>query len=166
LEAAGVTAAEGQQIADEIAATEEAAGAGLPFHDAALEGRVTQTLDDIDAGVTRYSQDDTVFQNRGGLLPKEGPGYYSEYTVDYQAVSGRGAERLVVGANGEVYYTPDHYGSLRQDPVTRWTRRTSRSCSRSCRHLVSRSSRGCATRSWLVSRPCCRSRSHRISVRC
>ena len=38
------------------------AGAGLPFHDAALEGRVRQTLEDIEAVVSRYPQDGTVFQ--------------------------------------------------------------------------------------------------------
>jgi ribonuclease T1 len=94
------------------AETEAGAGAGLPFHDAVLEGRVTQTLDDIEAGVTRYPQDGTVFQNREGLLPKEGAGYYTEYTVENPAYTNRGVERLVVGSNGEVYYTPDHYGSF------------------------------------------------------
>jgi hypothetical protein len=44
-------------------ATEEAARAGLPFRDAALEGRVAQTLDDVEAGAARYSQDGTVLQN-------------------------------------------------------------------------------------------------------
>jgi ribonuclease T1 len=88
------------------------AEAGLPFHDAELEGRVKQTLDDIEAGVTRYPQDGTVFQNREGLLPKEGPGYYTEYTVENPAYTNRGVERLVVGATGDVYYTPDHYGTF------------------------------------------------------
>lgn len=95
-----------------VAAETEAAAGGLPFHDAALEARVTSTIDDIEAGVTRYSQDGTVFRNSEGLLPKEGAGYYTEYTVENSAYANRGVERIVVGANGEMYYTPDHYGSF------------------------------------------------------
>jgi ribonuclease T1 len=39
-------------------------------------------------------------------------GYYKEFTVDSAGNSAsRGAERLVVGQAGEVYYTPNHYGS-------------------------------------------------------
>lgn len=101
--------------ADLVVAAETEAGvaeAGLPFHDAALESRVTSTLEDIENGVTRYRQDGTFFQNREGLLPKEGSGYYRKFTVDNPGVSGRGAERIVVGADGATYYTPDHYRSF------------------------------------------------------
>jgi len=43
----------------------------------------------------------------------KGPGYYKEFTVDpVSAGSGGGAERLVAGQGGEVYYTPNHYGSF------------------------------------------------------
>jgi RHS repeat-associated protein len=86
--------------------------AGLPFRDPALDSRVRQTIENIDNGVTRYRQDGTIFQNREGLLPKEGVGYYREFTVDNPATSGRGAERVIVGANGETYFTPDHYDSF------------------------------------------------------
>ena len=45
-----------------VAAEGEAAAGGLPFHDAALEARATSTIDDIEAGVTRYQRDGTVFR--------------------------------------------------------------------------------------------------------
>lgn len=109
------TSAEGVStapVAWVVAAETEAAAGRLPFHDAALEARVTSTIDDIEAGVTRYLQDGTVFRTSEGLLPKEGAGYYSEYTVENSAYANRGVERIVVGSNGEMYYTPDHYGSF------------------------------------------------------
>jgi ribonuclease T1 len=56
-----------------------------------------------------YKQDGTVFQNREGLLPKQPPGYYREYTVPTPGATNRGAQRLLTGKNGEVYYTSDHY---------------------------------------------------------
>ena len=63
-------------------------------------------------GVSRYPQDGTAFQNREGLRPKEGPGYYQDYTVENPAYTNRGVERIVVGSNGETYYMPDHCGSF------------------------------------------------------
>lgn len=51
-------------------------------------------------------------RNREGLLPTAGPDYYSEHTVENPAYTNRGVERLVIGANGEVYHTPGHYGSF------------------------------------------------------
>jgi ribonuclease T1 len=65
-------------------------------------------------GPFRYRQDDTVFGNFEGLLPKRPSGYYREYTVVTPGSSDRGERRLVVGRNGDVYYTSDHYESFRQ----------------------------------------------------
>jgi len=59
-----------------------------------------------------YEQDGTVFSNREGILPPEAQGYYREYTVPTPGSPDRGARRLVVGAEGEVYYTDDHYTSF------------------------------------------------------
>lgn len=74
-----------------------------------------------------YGRDGIVFQNREGLLPQEPRGYYHEYTVMPPAGSPlvlnignqnfqmeppngtRGAERLIMGSNDELYYTPNHY---------------------------------------------------------
>jgi ribonuclease T1 len=54
-------------------------------------------------------QDGTEFQNREGKLPAQGPGYYSEWTVDTPSSATRGARRIVAGQNGDQYDTPDHY---------------------------------------------------------
>ena len=61
-----------------------------------------------------YPQDGSVFQNREGLLPDAEPGYYREYTVPTPGSEDRGARRLVVGRDGGIYYTDDHYESFRE----------------------------------------------------
>jgi ribonuclease T1 len=63
-------------------------------------------------GPFSYRQDGTVFGNRERRLPKAPQGYYREYTVKTPGVRGRGAQRIVTGQNGEIYYTSDHYGSF------------------------------------------------------
>jgi ribonuclease T1 len=76
-------------------------------------GAIQQTLALIDAGGPfPYRQDGTVFSNREGLLPGEPHGYYHEYTVPTPDSPDRGARRLVTGAQGEAYYTGDHYSSF------------------------------------------------------
>lgn len=59
-----------------------------------------------------YRQDGTTFQNRERLLPLEPAGYYREYTVETPGSPDRGARRIVAGAQGELYYTDDHYASF------------------------------------------------------
>jgi guanyl-specific ribonuclease Sa len=61
-----------------------------------------------------YKQDNTVFSNREGLLPKQPSGYYHEYTVVTPGASNRGARRIVAGKTGEYYYTDDHYASFKR----------------------------------------------------
>lgn len=56
-----------------------------------------------------HRQDGTVFQNREGRLPSQPRGYYREYTVKTPGAKNRGARRIVVGQNGEKWYTRDHY---------------------------------------------------------
>ena len=74
-----------------------------------------ETLRLIDAGGPYpYRQDGTVFANQEGHLPARPNGYYHEYTVVTPGASDRGTRRLVVGADGDVYYTDDHYDSFRQ----------------------------------------------------
>ena len=48
-----------------------------------------------------------VFENREGKLQARPIGYYTEQGVP-------GQERIIVGSGGEVYYSPDHYGSIYQ----------------------------------------------------
>lgn len=85
----------------------------VPLRD--LPPQVAQTLALIDkGGPYPYRQDDTVFGNLEGHLPKHPRGYFHEYTVPTPGSSDRGARRLVVGRDGDVYYTADHYASFRQ----------------------------------------------------
>ena len=50
-----------------------------------------------------------VFENAERRLPVRPPGYYRESDVWPPRAAGRGAERLIFGREGEVYYSPDHY---------------------------------------------------------
>lgn len=79
-----------------------------------LPSQAHDTLDLIDAGGPfPFDQDGTVFQNREGLLPSQGTGYYHEYTVITPGSPTRGARRIVTGDEvQEDYYTADHYESF------------------------------------------------------
>ena len=67
----------------------------------------------IDAdGPFPFRQDGAVFQNREGILPDQPEGYYHEYTVPTPGSDDRGARRIVTGADGEMYWTDDHYDSF------------------------------------------------------
>ncbi|BCX02392.1 MAG: hypothetical protein KatS3mg053_0330 [Candidatus Roseilinea sp.] len=59
-----------------------------------------------------YRQDGMTFQNRERRLPIRPRGYYREYTVRTPGEDDRGARRIVMGAEGEIYYTADHYESF------------------------------------------------------
>jgi predicted Zn-dependent protease len=59
-----------------------------------------------------FDRDGIEFKNREGRLPYRPGGYYREYTVVTPGERTRGARRIVTGANGEKYYTDDHYGSF------------------------------------------------------
>ena len=65
-----------------------------------------------DGGPYPFRQDDGIFQNREGFLPDEPQGHYREYTVVTPGEDDRGARRIVSGADGELYYTSDHYASF------------------------------------------------------
>ena len=68
------------------------------------------TIDRINAG-TRFphANDGSVFGNRQGRLPTQPHGHYQEFVVPTNGVSGPGAQRLVIGKGGEIFYSPDHY---------------------------------------------------------
>ena len=75
---------------------------------------VTATLARIKAGkLLRFSNDGATFQNRERRLPRKAPGYYKEYVHPTPGLSGPGPQRIVVGEQGETYYTPDHYETFR-----------------------------------------------------
>lgn len=77
------------------------------------EGRETLDLVRSD-GPFPYDRDGVTFQNREGILPSQGGGYYREYTVPTPGEDDRGARRIVGGQEGDRYYTEDHYASFRQ----------------------------------------------------
>ncbi|MCD8351804.1 MAG: hypothetical protein LUC93_14445 [Planctomycetaceae bacterium] len=71
------------------------------------------TLERIAAGQKHpHRNDGEVFRNAGRLLPRRPSGYYREYVVPTPGISGPGPQRLVLGTEGEVYYTFDHYDSF------------------------------------------------------
>jgi filamentous hemagglutinin len=73
------------------------------------------TLDRIERGKRlRFPNDGAVFENRERRLPTKSPGYYHEYVLPTPGDDGPGAQRIVAGDNGEVYYTPDHYRAFRR----------------------------------------------------
>ncbi len=68
------------------------------------------TLERIAAGENNaHRNDGTVFRNAQRKLPRKPSGYYREYVVPTDGVRGPGPQRLVLGEEGEIYYTPDHY---------------------------------------------------------
>jgi ribonuclease T1 len=58
------------------------------------------------------NHDGTTFSNRENILPSKNLGYYKEYTVPTPGIHNRGAQRIVTGQPGEMYYTPDHYNTF------------------------------------------------------
>lgn len=77
--------------------------------------KVGPTLDRIHRGEQlHFANDGSVFQNRERRLPAQPAGYYREYVHPTPGLSGPGPQRLVVGREGEIYYTPDHYRSFKR----------------------------------------------------
>jgi len=87
---------------------------GLPIVQVSdLPPEAAETLDLIDAGGPfPEDRDGVTFENREDLLPDHPVGYYKEYTVPTPGSEDRGARRIVAGADGELYYTGDHYSSF------------------------------------------------------
>jgi ribonuclease T1 len=61
-----------------------------------------------------YERDGVIFGNRERLLPPRERGYYREYTVATPVLTHRGAQRIVAGRGGELYYSEDHYRSFKR----------------------------------------------------
>ena len=71
------------------------------------------TLDRITSGqVFPHRNDGSVFRNDQGLLPQQSTGYYREYVHPTVGAIGVGAQRVVTGQGGEIYYSPNHYQSF------------------------------------------------------
>ena len=73
------------------------------------------TIEGIKSGkikpkTTSYGkQTDGVFKNSSESLPIKPEGYYHEYVHPTPGVNGPGGQRIIQGAGGELYYSPDHY---------------------------------------------------------
>jgi ribonuclease T1 len=96
--------------------TAQPARSGLPtirYQDLPRQAKDTIRLID-QGGPFPFERDGITFQNRERLLPNEPRGYYREYTVITPGSRDRGARRIVAGADGELYYTDDHYESFRE----------------------------------------------------
>lgn len=71
------------------------------------------TLNRIERGQRgSHGNDGTVFQNREQRLPVKPAGHYHEWVHPTPNLSGPGPQRIVTGKDGEIYYTPDHYGTF------------------------------------------------------
>jgi len=76
-------------------------------------GDLQPTLDRIGRGEKfPHRNDGNVFRNREGRLPSQSEGYYIEYVHPTPGVAGQGSQRIVIGQGGEIYFTPDHYGTF------------------------------------------------------
>jgi guanyl-specific ribonuclease Sa len=76
---------------------------------------VGPTLERIERGERlSFSHDGIVFQNRERRLPQKSAGYYHEFVHPTPGVSGPGPQRIIVGREGETYYTPDHYRTFKR----------------------------------------------------
>ena len=71
------------------------------------------TLDRIARGEAYpHRNDGSVFGNREGRLPKKPKNWYHEYVVPTPGEKGPGPQRIILGREGEAFYTPDHYESF------------------------------------------------------
>lgn len=61
-----------------------------------------------------HRNDGGVFGNREGLLPARPSGHYREYVVRTPGIAHAGPQRVVIGQDGAVFYTSDHYVSFRR----------------------------------------------------
>jgi guanyl-specific ribonuclease Sa len=88
------------------------------FNDA-MRQEVQPTLDRIEQGISDpHPTDGTPFANRDGDLPAQSPNYYTEFVHHPSGVinipgdisrGSAGAQRIIIGNEGEVYYAPYHY---------------------------------------------------------
>ena len=71
---------------------------------------IQPTLDRIAKGIADpHNRDGSKFFNNKNQLPMHEDGYYMEYVIRTPGIEKVGPQRLVIGKNGETYYTPDHY---------------------------------------------------------
>jgi filamentous hemagglutinin len=73
------------------------------------------TLDRIERGERHpHRNDGGTFRNLEGRLPKKPTGYYKEYVHPTEELDGPGPQRVILGRDGDVWYTADHYQSFKR----------------------------------------------------
>lgn len=86
---------------------------GQPINDRDTVRGIWDTLRRVAHGPPfPYRQDGASFSNREGRLPTRDRGWWHEYTVETPGSPDRGARRLVIGKDGETWYSGDHYRSF------------------------------------------------------
>ncbi|MGH1436755.1 MAG: RHS repeat-associated core domain-containing protein [Lewinella sp.] len=76
---------------------------------------VTNTINRIKSGGKNpHKNDGTIFKNRENRLPTQQPGYYKEYVHPTNGIKGAGAQRIIKGNDGSMWYSPDHYRTFIQ----------------------------------------------------
>jgi guanyl-specific ribonuclease Sa len=92
---------------------------GRLVHDGPVD--IGPTLRRIAAGqrLARFPHDGAVFSNRERALPIRPPGFWREYVHPTPGARGPGPQRVIVGRDGSVYYTPDHYATFYPIPIKR-----------------------------------------------
>ncbi len=88
---------------------------GLPYvAESKLPAEAHDTLVAIrHGGPFRFPRNDgATYHNLNRVLPPRRDGYYREYTVVTPGASNRGTRRIIVGSNGEMYYTGNHYDTF------------------------------------------------------
>jgi guanyl-specific ribonuclease Sa len=81
--------------------------------DTDAQRKTEATLKRIENGeIDPHRNDGAIFKNREGLLPKRDEGYYKEYVYRESGSISPGEKRVIVGRDGDVYFTRDHYDSF------------------------------------------------------
>ncbi len=65
-----------------------------------------------DGARDQHRNDGTEFRNRERLLPVRQSYYYTEFVHRVIRGSSPGAYRIIIGQEGDIWYTPDHYQSF------------------------------------------------------
>jgi len=86
---------------------------GVPIPVILITPEIRATLDRIEQGISHpHRNDGSTFENREGKLPQIDGVTYKEYVVPTPGVSHAGMQRLVIGSNSAIYYTPNHYATF------------------------------------------------------
>ncbi len=96
-----------------VASIDPATGLGI-IRESQLTAEARRTLTLIRRGEPYpYSRDGIVYNNYNRVLPQHPKGWYHEFTVPTPGESDRGARRLILGKDGALFYTADHYTTFR-----------------------------------------------------